>query len=385
MKKSKVIFKRSFILSLVNALLILALLLLLSACDNNSTTQPDGTITQPTDTSLQPTDTVIPTQAPSYFILNLSPIPDIENPGELEIVFTMLEPDRYDNLVNSHLDLEFYWTNIYGSYSEAKRAELIPIDEVLVSGDTTWEGDASVNRSITLHSQIILPREGVWKIKATFSTNDDVQLTDSIKVAVAEGTSVIMYTEEFYSSPLAYLANFSYGGISEKYLDELHPIFIALDISKAPLVGEEVTLTYRIESLYEVPNFSTQFVVYKRTIGVAEERVSPDKIISGNNLSWQGDLIPGQPIVVTSTIVFPEEGDWKIGVRRDEGRYFDYIWINVTDTRGSFGWEDPQINPCVTITTPSTTIPTTTPTTPTTTIPSENTTPETTTNNNTLP
>ena len=353
MKYSKVIFKRSFLYPLVNALLILGILLLFSACDNNSTTQPD-------DTSSQPTDTIVPTQATTYFILNLSPIPDLENPGDLAVTFN-IQPHRYEDLTNSRLDIEFYWTNIYGSYSEAKRAELVPLNEVLVSGDTTWEGDASLYNTVTLSSQIRLPREGVWKIKATFSTNSEVILTDSIKVAVAEGTSVIMYTEEFDSSPLAYLVNFSYGGVSEKVLDELHPVFIALDISKAPRVGEEAVLTYRIESLYEVTDFSTQFVVYKRTEGVAEKKVPVDNIVTGGALTWTGDLIPGVPIVVTSTIVFPEEGDWKIGVRRDEGKYFDHIWINVTDTRGSFGWEEPEpVTIVPTTTTPVTTIPTTT-------------------------
>lgn len=310
----RVIFKRSFILSLVNVLLIVVLLLLLSACDNNSTTQSDGTITQPTDTSLQPTDTVIPTQAPSYFTLNLSPIPDIENPGELEIVFTMLEPDRYDNLVNSRLDIEFYWTNIYGSYSEAKRAELIPIDEVLISGETSWQGDTTANPSITLHSQIILPREGVWKIKSIFSTNDDVQLIDSIKVAVAEGTSVIMYTEEFCSSPLAYLGNLYYGEGGERDLDELHPVAIDLDISKAPRVGEEAVLTYRIRSFNEVTDFSTRYILEKRTEDAPLLSIPLDRVEINGPLTWTGDLIPGEEVVVTSTIVFPEEGDWRIGV-----------------------------------------------------------------------
>jgi len=371
----KVIFKRSFILSLVNALLILALLLLVLACDNINTTQPDKT-------STQTTDSVIPTQAPSYFILNLSPIPDLEDPGELEVVFTMLEPERYENLTNSHLNIEFYWTNIHGSYSEAKRAELVPLNEVLISGETSWEGDASLNRSITLHSQIRLPREGVWKIKAIFSTNDDVQLTHSIKVAVAEGTSVIMYTEEFCSSPLAYLGNLYYGEGGERDLDELHPVAIDLDISKAPRVGEEAVLTYRIRSFNEVTDFSAELQVFKRTVGVAEVRIPVESIMSSGISTWQGDLIPGEPVVVTCTIVFPEEGDWKINAygnslaRKQVNRigYIDYIKMNSTDTRGSFGWEDPQINPCVTIATPTTTIPTTIPTTPTTTIPTENTT-----------
>lgn len=359
----------------LSVVLILQLALTLCACKSTDSELPVTT------SSNSPTsETSIPTTAPLTFFFDFSPVPDLENPGELTVTFNLYEPNRYQNLDESSIVLEFYWTNIHGSYSEAKRAQLIPIDEVLVSGETTWTGDSSVNRSITLRSQIRLPREGVWKIKSIFSTNDDVQLTDSIKVAVAEGTSVIMYTEEFYSSPLAYLGNLYYGEGGERDLDELHPVAIDLDISKAPRVGEEVVLTYRIRSYYEVTDFSAGLQVFKRTVGVAEVRIPVESIVSSGISTWQGDLIPGEPIVVTCTIVFPEEGDWEINAygnslaRKQVNRigYIDYIKMNSTDTRGSFGWEDPQINPCVTIATPATTIPTTT--TPTPTIPSENTT-----------
>ena len=356
MAKYFIFSSKGFFANLILCIFLTPLVIFsMTSCIKSEPTQPIETSPETTDNITQ---TSVSTVAPSYFDLNLSPVPDLENPGNLEVSFDMLEPDQYDNLENSRIDLEFYWTNIHGSYSEAKRAELIPIEEVLVSGETTWEGNTSTNPSITLHSQIKLPREGIWKIKAAFSTYEEVQLTEKLKVAVAEGTSGIMNTKEFSSNPLAYLANFSYGEVSEHYLDELHPVFIDLDISKAPRVGEEVVLTYRIESLDEVADFSTQFVVYKRTEGNAEERIPGDSIITAGSPAWTGDLVPGEPIIVTSTITFPEEGDWKIGVRRDQGIYFDYIWINVTNTRGSFGWEErkPPQNPDVTITVPGITI-----------------------------
>ena len=125
---------------------------------------------------------------------------------------------------------------------------------------------------------------------------------------------------------------------------QLHPAFIEIDISKAPRVGEEVDLTYRIVSLYEVMDFSTMIHITKRTVGNAEKRVLIENVVSGADLAWQGDLKPGEPVVVTSTVVFTEAGDWRIGVFGEipvnEVRPGDVIWLNVTDARGSFGWEE---------------------------------------------
>jgi hypothetical protein len=330
-KKSKVIFKKPFLLPLFNILLILSLLFVLPGCNSDGTKFPDST-TQPS-----------PTEPPYYISFDFSPVPDLVNPGELTVTFDVNTPNPQD-LSNARMELEFYWTNTQGSYSEAIRSVLVPIDEVLVCGDTIWEGNASSKDSVSLHNQIILPREGVWKIWGIFYNNDERIWSDYIKVAVGEGTSAVMYTEEFYASPLAYLANLYYGEGGEKRFDEMNPVVIDLDISKPPRVGEEAVITYRIRSLYEVADFSTQFLVYKRTEGVAQERVPVENIITGADLAWEGDLKPGEPVVVTTMVVFPEAGDWRIGVYGDipDSNFTpaDKIQLNVTDVRGSYGWEE---------------------------------------------
>jgi hypothetical protein len=334
-KNSKVNFKRSFLYPLFNILLILSLLLFLPACNSDGIESPDGT-TQPQ-----------PTGVPSDLTLALTPVPDLVNPGELTVTFNIYdEKARLPSLQDSSIKLEFYWTNTQGSYSEAKGSELVPIDEVMVCGDATWEGNAFSNLSIT--RQIVLPREGVWEIRGILSNPEEMIATGYIKVAVGEGTSAIMYTDEFYASPLAYLGNISYGEIGEKYLNKDHPVVIDLDISKAPQVGEQAVLTYRIKSLYEVADFTTHYRIYKRTEGNAEIDIPIENVVLGADLTWEGDLILGKPVVVTSTVVFPEAGDWKIGVygnskARKEinyAGYSDYIWLNITDVRGSYGWEE---------------------------------------------
>lgn len=72
------------------------------------------------------------------------------------------------SLKKSRAWVDFYRTNIQGSYSEAKHTVLIPLKEVVVSGETTWEGNALFGY-IELHSRIQLPQEGLWKIEGCFS------------------------------------------------------------------------------------------------------------------------------------------------------------------------------------------------------------------------
>jgi len=42
--------------------------------------------------------------------------------------------------------IEFWWTDPAGSYLTAKQAVQIPVSEVVVSGNTTWEGDYTKTR-----------------------------------------------------------------------------------------------------------------------------------------------------------------------------------------------------------------------------------------------
>jgi hypothetical protein len=73
-----------------------------------------------------------------------------------------------ESLKKSRTWVDFYWSGIQGSYSEARHAALIPLQEVVIRGETTWEGNA-LSGYIELHSRIQLPQEGIWKIEGCFS------------------------------------------------------------------------------------------------------------------------------------------------------------------------------------------------------------------------
>jgi len=331
---------------IVGCLFILCSLTFILSCNTANTPSTDFTSNIP-PTSITPPE---PTKAPYYFQLELSPVPDMVSPGELTVTLNVNQMGEYEGLKNAQVNLEFYWTNIHGSYREAGRAELVPVEEVLVSGDTTWEGDAFNLPSVTIHSQIVLPREGVWKIQALLN-GKTIADKRPIYVAVADGTSAIMRTEEFESGPLAYLGYFSYGAVEDSVLNELNPVIFNLDISKAPGVGEEAIVTYRIESSIEVADFFTRYEIDKNIEG-SRKNVPIETIYLSGEISWNGDLKPGEPVTVTTIIKFPEIGEWQISVygnsqaREEQHRYgySDYINLTITDSKSFFGWK-PEIQP----------------------------------------
>ena len=181
-----------------------SILLSLPGCDSSKThSRPTaGTLIEasptpsesasPAETSPTPTPVLTPTVAPSTstptpigdnvdiaFQVAVSPAPKLGETAEL--VFSVLFPPNpifhripdERSLVHSRAWVEFYWTNTQGSYSEAKKAVPVPLSEVLVSGDLSWEGNAGgmvgTGGTINLLSKVQLPREGVWKIKGFFS------------------------------------------------------------------------------------------------------------------------------------------------------------------------------------------------------------------------
>jgi len=325
---------------IVGCLSVLFSLIFISSC--NPVNIPSANITNSTPpTSITPPE---PTKGPYYFQLKLSPVPDLVHPGELTVTLNVHQMGQWEGLKHSRIYLEFYWTNIHGSYREAGRAELVPVEEVLVSGKSTWEGDAFNIPSITTRSQIVLPREGVWKIRAILK-GEGVGTSRDIKVAVADGTSAIMRTKEFESGPLAYLGYFSYGAMGEPVLDELQTFIIGLDISKAPNVGEEVTITYYIESSIEIADFFTEYQIYKRTGGLVP--VPIETIYSGGELTWNGTLKPGERVTVKTIIKLPETGEWLISTygnsqvneKAHKYGYSSYVNVSITDTMNFFGWK----------------------------------------------
>jgi hypothetical protein len=257
-----------------------------------------------------------------------------------------IEAER--NLENSRAWVEFVWANTQGSYSEAKYGVQVPTNEVLVKGNLTWSGNARETKDIDLVSTVQLPREGFWKIYGYFSSaNSTMPLRTQRAVIVTKDAAGILGTPEFSSGPLAYLGNFSYGTVSKPTLDERHPVTVELDISKAPRAGEEATITCRVASLGDVPNFSVELRFFRRS----GQRVPADNLLVSGNGTWSFDLKAGTPVNLSTKVKFPDPDDWRIevvgnsleNINAHMAGFADYIPLSVRTDKSSFGWEERPI------------------------------------------
>ena len=141
--------------------------------------------------------------SPIDLTLDISSMPSLGK--TVELTFTVEVKDLWDSLwmgqtvdtiSNAKASVDFFWADIHGSYSEAKYFVQIPHEDVLVDGELNWEGNALENREITLHSQIQLPKEGVWEIRANFSGQDWTSVSSFTKyIAVADGEDSLLVVE----------------------------------------------------------------------------------------------------------------------------------------------------------------------------------------------
>jgi hypothetical protein len=277
---------------------------------------PTGTSPAPISTPTL-TLTPSPTHAPIASRVIISRAPKLGETAELTSYLEIDSKTFNDSedpkreLEGARIWTEFYWTDIHGSYSTAKQAVQVPESDALISGDLTWQGDATQIKDVTLHSTIQLPREGVWDIRVFFAgaTVQPYGPFNHVKVAVTRDAAAIMGTLEFKSGPLAYLGGFPYGAAAggEAVPNELRPVIMELDISKAPLMGEEAVVTCRIVSLHDVTDFSATIIFLKNGVQVPGENL----MVQGS-LGWTGDLKQGQPVEFSATITFHDEGSWEI-------------------------------------------------------------------------
>ena len=185
-----------------------------------------------------------------------------------------------------------------------------------------------------------------------------------------------MYADNFKSSSLAYLSNFNYGRLMDSrkidYLNEQsEPVIMELDISKAPKVGEEATLTCTIASLHDVADYYVSIAFHRRLGDNTILTVPGSELLLKGALQWQGNLKRAQPTIFTTTINFPEEGDWEIyaagksheNIDNHNPGYSDNLEINISSVVSSYGWKPLYVK--TTTTTPiNTPVITTTPTSP---------------------
>jgi hypothetical protein len=254
---------------------------------------------------------------------------------------------------NAQAWLEFWWTNTNGSYLEAKQAVQIPLSEVVISGDTTWQGNYKEKGHIELHCTIQLPKEGVWRIEGYFTGEGWKEPIYTYReFASSKNTAVMMHSNELKASSLAYLDNFNYGVLKDKrkidYLSEqFDPVILELDISKAPKAGEEVTLTCTIASLHDVPDYSLAFTFYQRLPDNNLIQVPGSNLLVKGELQWHGNLKQAEPTVFTATIKFLEEGDFEIyaggisptNINNQKGEDADILDITIKSTTNFYGWK----------------------------------------------
>jgi hypothetical protein len=347
------------------AVLFMSPVVLMATCGGTS----QDVNSTPASTAPVITDTTVP-PSPIRVYLNISALPVL---GEnVELIFTVninelwkeeWQGRKTEDLARSRAWIQFFWADIHGSYTAARKFAGVTLSDVSASGDLTWEGNALENRNITLQSSIQIPREGVWKINGYFSTNNweqpveswlqfpEVGLKTPILVwkqyAIADGTAVQMFVGDFKKSLLGYLSNFDYGMVSDKTLnDSSNPVIIQLDISKPPMVGEEATLTCTITALYDEPDFFAQ-ITFLKSPGIQTDVPLSDFLVSGD-LEWQGDLKSQTPVTFSAIIKFPEEGEWQINafgnslVRKNAQflGFTDGINITITKNKAYYGWKE---------------------------------------------
>jgi hypothetical protein len=330
------------------SLVLVFMIVSLPGCSSSGPSSP------PTrSTTMKSAETYPSTPLPYSLDFNLSKAPAL---GEtVDLTFAMNDIRQLygsdqpkEGLAKSSAWVDFYWTNIHGSYTEAGTTTQIPLAEVLVSGETKWEGNFNESR-FNLRSKIQLPREGIWRIQWNFTGEGwSKKFEGTMKVAVADGTAAIMNTnpEEFKAGPLAYLGFLPYGGDrSQRIPTSGDPFSIGVDISKAPRAGEEVTLNCRILSVIDMSDFSLLWRFYKRT-GDSVPKIPSTDLLTSADLAWKTDVRKGEPVVFSTTIKFPTEGEWEIladgNYAENNKKYWDQedIKITITASRSFFGWAE---------------------------------------------
>jgi hypothetical protein len=336
--KISIIFKKIYMLLLV----LIIVLIVIPSCNS-------------IETGSFPEDYI---QGAGMTIL-LSPVPKLGETAELTFIAAAHNAPTLKNFSNTRVWVEFYYANTRGSYLEAKYADLVPLEEVLVSGKLSWKGNATKDGFPELHATVQLPREGIWIIVGFVRCKGWEQPVGQTRFfAITEDATADIYGingnivdfNKFKSGPLGYLANFDYGWFGKRVPDEYDPVVLELDISKAPGVGEEAVLTCHINSIIDYEDYSAEFGFGKRGNDYRIDFMTGESLLVDGDLSWEGDLEKDESVEFSATIKFPEEGDWMAEVLGDNptstgSLLRDTIEMAIGDERGYFGWEERPFEP----------------------------------------
>jgi hypothetical protein len=329
-----------------------------------TTTGSATTTTTPNTTTIF---TIEPTMAPYIDSISLKTVPKLGETAEMTYTFDVIASDFLQGrpgAEDAKAWIEFWWTDTNGSYLTAEQAVNVPLSEVVVSGNTTWQGDYTKTKSLHLTSTVKLPRAGIWKIEGYF-TGKGWETPINFYNRCFISKDYAMYMNGYNSGPPSfdYLTYFDYGYLKDKrasdYLNEQSaPVRVELDLSKAPQAGEEVTLTCTIASLHDVPDYSLSLRFYRRGLNGGLTLVPTSTFLVNGELNWQGNLLQGKPTVFTTTIKFPQEGEWEIYVggkspeyiktnKSDDGSVLD---ITIATPKSFYGWKPIIVNPATSTT-----------------------------------
>jgi hypothetical protein len=266
-----------------------------------------------------------------------------------------------DSLLNANAWVSVFKADIDGSFSKARRLTAVP--EAVVSGNTSWEGNAQETRYIELKSTIRLPGDGIWFITGDFTGNhkNAAMIEYSKYFAIVDGITLDYRSEEIKSSSLAYLKNFSYGWSDLLPNTEENPLRLEMDMEHPPLAGEEVTLTFLASSsFFDIRELTvgTDFgkrnanggiLVMPANVIVVKSELGYSQDIFDNTLweKWQIDLTKGKTRTLLTTIKFPYPGEWQITIRGKgdlpNGKRVianDEINLTITDNQAYYGWKN---------------------------------------------
>jgi hypothetical protein len=321
---------------------IMAVALFTTECNTANIYIPSQALTQPPASEL-----------PNYFIGHFTILPS-PLPGKIsECTFTFQvgSPPKEifsgvssDTLADAKAWIGVIHTGVNGPYSDARKYTDVPVEDIVVSGDTSWAGNAQENPTIQLKCSIRLPSDGIWIFTGYFTgSNWRTPLSYSQNIAVVDGVSVPFAS--LNSSPLAYIRYFEYGIYPYPSPDSQHPITLELDVPHPPQKGEEVKLLFRAFSpFYDVENFNFRLKFHKFPAAYEIDEVPVEDIVVDGKGQWDFTLLKNEVREFSTTIKFPETGIWQISVSGDclvpeIGRvgYSDMIPLTITDTVAYYG------------------------------------------------
>ena len=296
--------------------------------------------------------------------ISIKPVPKIGETAEMTYTFDVVNSDFLPGrpgAEDAKAWIEFWWTDPAGSYLTAKQAVQIPVSEVVVSGNTTWEGDYTKTRLLHLKSTIKLPRAGIWQIEGYFTGKGwKTPIKFYSRDFISQDFAADMYSDSFKTSPFAYLGydNFDYGFLKDKRKmdfpnQQSDSVIMELDISKPPKAGEEVTLTCTMASLTNVSDYSMTIAFSRRLAGGPLKSVPVTQLLVKGDYQWQGNVQKAQPAVFTATIKFPEEGDWQVyasgqspdNIKNHTFGGADILDLSIATPTSYYGWKPLIVKP----------------------------------------